>query len=194
MIKAISTRAPAIVSSIALTLTLASAPASAIEDETYWYADGDPTVPNGQLWVTSYGECWQSAYPDGPTNLPPCVEAVPEEFTLRLNFEFDEYRVPENVVNPDELARLDEYIADVKATPADEYLTVIGHTDVKGSEDYNYVLGMNRASAVRDYMIREGLSADRIAPAESRGKLDMLPDFAPDSVFQRRVVIRSEVE
>ena len=47
-------------------------------DETYWYASGDPTVPDGQLWVTSYGECWQSAAPDGPTNLPPCqIELAP---------------------------------------------------------------------------------------------------------------------
>ena len=193
MSKTASARAAALVLSTTLALGLSTAIAADFE-ESYWYASGDPTVPDGQLWVNSAGECWQSAYPDGPTNLPPCVAAVPEEFTLRLNFEFDKYGVPEDVVNPDELARLDQYIADVKATPADEYLTVVGHTDIKGSEAYNYTLGMNRATSVRDYMIREGISPDRIAPPESRGKLDMLPDFAPDSVFQRRVVIRSQVD
>jgi OmpA-OmpF porin, OOP family len=194
MSKTASARAAALVLSTTLALGLTTAIAADFE-ESYWYASGDPTVPDGQLWVNSAGECWQSAYPDGPTNLPPCVAAVvPEEFTLRLNFEFDKYVVPDNVVNPDELARLDQYIADVKATPADEYLTVVGHTDIKGSEAYNYTLGMNRATSVRDYMIREGISPDRIAPPESRGKLDMLPDFAPDSVFQRRVVIRSQVD
>ena len=193
MSKTASARAAALVLSTTLALGLTTAIAADFE-ESYWYASGDPTVQDGQLWVNSAGECWQSAYPDGPTNLPPCVAAVPEEFTLRLNFEFDKYVVPDNVVNPDELARLDQYIADVKATPADEYLTVVGHTDIKGSEAYNYTLGMNRATSVRDYMIREGISPDRIAPPESRGKLDMLPDFAPDSVFQRRVVIRSQVD
>jgi len=193
MSKTASARAAALVLSTTLALGLTTAIAADFE-ESYWYASGDPTVPDGQLWVNSAGECWQSAYPDGPTNLPPCVAAVPEEFTLRLNFEFDKYVVPDNVVNPDELARLDQYIADVKATPADEYLTVVGHTDIKGSEAYNYTLGMNRATSVRDYMIREGISPDRIAPPESRGKLDMLADFAPDSVFQRRVVIRSQVD
>jgi len=193
MSKSASARAAALVLSTTLALGLSTAIAADLE-ESYWYASGDPTVPDGQLWVNSAGECWQSAYPDGPTNLPPCVAAVPEEFTLRLNFEFDKYGVPEDVVNPDELARLDQYIADVKATPADEYLTVVGHTDIKGSEAYNYTLGMNRATSVRDYMIREGISPDRIAPPESRGKLDMLADFAPDSVFQRRVVIRSQVD
>jgi len=193
MSKSASARAAALVLSTTLAFGLSTAVAADFE-ESYWYASGDPTVPDGQLWVNSAGECWQSAYPDGPTNLPPCVAAVPEEFTLRLNFEFDKYVVPDNVVNPEELARLDQYIADVKATPADEYLTVVGHTDIKGSEAYNYTLGMNRATSVRDYMIREGISPDRIAPPESRGKLDMLADFAPDSVFQRRVVIRSQVD
>jgi OOP family OmpA-OmpF porin len=194
MMNLASIRTAAVACSAAIALSFGSAALAQDLEESYWYASGDPTVPDGQLWTTSYGECWQSAYPDGPNNLPPCVAAVPEEFTLRLNFEFDEYRVPENVVNTDELARLDEYIADVKATPADEYLTVVGHTDIKGSEDYNYTLGLNRATAVRDYMISQGLSADRIGPPESRGKLEMLADFAPDSVFQRRVVIRSQVD
>ncbi len=188
-------RAPAILSSLALVASLAAAPASALEDESYWYASGDPTVPDGQLWTTSYGECWQSAFPDGPTNLPPCVTAVvPDEFNVRLNFEFDKYEVPQDVVNTDELTRLDDYIADVKATPQDEYLTLVGHTDIKGSEAYNYTLGLNRATAVRNYMISQGIPADRIAPPESRGKLDMLADYAPDSVYQRRVTINSKVE
>jgi OOP family OmpA-OmpF porin len=193
MLKIVSARVAALASSAALALSIGMSAAVAADlEESYWYAAGDPTVPDGQLWATSYGECWESAYPDGPTNLPPCVAAVPEEFTVRLNFEFDRYEMS-NVVNTDELARLDQYIADVKASPADEFLTVVGHTDIKGSEEYNYQLGLNRANSVRDYMIQQGLSADRIAPAESRGKLEMLPDFAPDSVFQRRVVIRSQV-
>ncbi|MEA3275607.1 MAG: OmpA family protein [Pseudomonadota bacterium] len=177
---------------VALTFALMASSAHAIEEESYWYALGDPSVPDGQLWTTSYGECWQSAYPDGPTNLPPCV-SVPEEFTLRLNFEFDKYRM-ENVVNRDEVARLDEYIADVKATPADEYLTVVGHTDAKGSYEYNEALGMRRADTVRDYMIQEGLSADRIAPAESRGKTDMLPEYDQFALEQRRSVIHSTTD
>lgn len=185
-------RAAALTLSAAMAVGIATAKADDFE-ESYWYAAGDPTVPDGQLWTTSYGECWESAYPDGPTNLPPCINAVPEEFTVRLNFEFDKYEM-QNIVNTEELARLDDYIADVRATPADEYLTVVGHTDIKGSESYNYELGLNRATSVRDYMIQQGIPADRIAPAESRGKLDMLADFSPDSVFQRRVKIVSEVE
>jgi OOP family OmpA-OmpF porin len=181
-------RASGLAASLALTLAVAASPAHALEEESYWYASGDPTVPDGQLWATSYGECWQSAYPDGPTNLPPCV-VVPEEVTVRLNFEFDKYLVPDNVVNPEEIAKIDEYIETVQATPQEEYVTVVGHTDAKGSDEYNMALGQRRADAVRDYIISQGYPAQNLAPAESMGERDLLPEFDPFSVMQRRVVI-----
>ncbi len=160
-------------------------------EESYWYAAGDRSLPEGQLWTTSYGECWQSAYPDGPTNLPPCQTEiiVPESITVQLLFEFDKYRVPETVVNREVLAEIDEYVANVKATPQDEYVTIVGHTDAKGSDAYNMALGMRRADAVRDYFIAQGYPARLLAPAESLGKRDLLPQYSPFSVEQRRVVI-----
>lgn len=185
-------RAAGLAASAALALSLTALPASAMDEESYWYAQGDATLPDGQLWANSYGECWESAYPDGPTNLPPCFE-VPELFTLRLNFEFDKYRM-QNVVNRDEVARLDDYIADVKATAAKEYLTVVGHTDSVGSDAYNYALGMRRSTTVRDYMVQQGLLSSDIAPAESRGEREMLPEYPTDSVMQRRVTIHSKAD
>jgi OOP family OmpA-OmpF porin len=173
---------------IALSFALMTSSAMALEEESYWYASGDPSVPDGQLWVNSYGECWQSSYPDGPTNLPPCV-SVPEEVTVNINFEFDKYQVPENVVNREVVAEIDDYINKVKATPEEEFVTVVGHTDAKGSDEYNMVLGQRRADAVRDYIIAQGYPAENLAPAESRGKRDLLPGVDPFSVDQRRVVL-----
>jgi OOP family OmpA-OmpF porin len=185
-----STRAAALALSVALGFGLCSVSIADDFKETYWYASGDPSVPDGQLWVNSYGECWQSAYPDGPTNLPPCVvEVVPESITVSLNFEFDKYIVPETVVNPEVLVEIDEYIRKVQATPVDEYVTIVGHTDAKGSDEYNMALGMRRADAVRDYFIAQGYPERDLAPAESEGKRDLLPDVDPFSVLQRRVVI-----
>jgi len=172
---------------VALTIAIMAPSAHALEQESYWYAAGDPTVPNGQLWVTSYGECWQSAYPDGPNNLPPCA-VVPEEVTLRLEFEFDKYNM-ENVVNREEVAKIDDYIAQVKATPVTEYVTVTGHTDAKGSDEYNMALGQRRADTVREYIISQGYPAENVAPAESRGKRELLPEYSPYDLEQRRVVL-----
>jgi OOP family OmpA-OmpF porin len=193
MLKAMKSFSPMhAMAAAALALAVSAPSAQEIMDETYWYASGDPSVPDGQLWVNSYGECWQSEPPDGPTNLPPC-DIVPEAITVRLNFEFDKYRVPENVVNTEEIAKIDEYIDQLEATPADELVTVVGHTDAKGSDEYNMVLGQNRANAVRDYIIARGYPAEHVAPAESRGKREMLPDYDPFSVMQRRVVLTKTV-
>jgi OmpA-OmpF porin, OOP family len=190
MLKAMKSSAPMrAMAAAALALAVSAPSANQQLDETYWYASGDPSVPDGQLWANSYGECWQSEAPDGPTNLPPCHVVVPEEVTVRLNFEFDKYRVPDNVVNMEEIAKIDEYIDQLEATPADEVVTVIGHTDAKGSDEYNMVLGQNRADAVRSYIIRRGYPEQNVAPAESMGKRDMLPEYDPFSVMQRRVVL-----
>lgn len=165
-------------------LVLPTATAADMMDH-YWSAAEPKTA-----WVTNYGECWKSA--GGPTDLDPCVTVVvPEEFVVRLNFEFDKYELG-NVVNDDELRRLDSYISDVKTTPADEYLTVVGHTDAKGSDEYNYALGQRRANTIRDYLISSGIPASQVAPAQSMGERDMLPEFSPFALEQRRVVIRSE--
>jgi len=189
MLKAMKSFAPMrVVAGVALAIAVSAPVAAQTLDETYWYASGDPSVPEGQLWANSYGECWQSAPPDGPTNLPPC-HVVPKEVTVRLNFEFDKYMVPDNVVNREEIVKIDDYIDQLQATPVDEVVTVVGHTDAKGSDEYNMALGMRRADAVRNYIIAQGYPAENVAPAESMGKRDMIPGVDPYSVLQRRVVL-----
>jgi OOP family OmpA-OmpF porin len=174
----------------AFALAFAVSAPSANVDDIYWYASGDPTVPDGQLWTTSYGECWEISS-HGTPPLPPCQ--VIEDVTVRLNFEFDKYLVPDNVVNTEEIAKIDEYIDQLESTPESEVVTVIGHTDAKGSDEYNMALGQRRADAVRDYIIRRGYPEEHVAPAESRGKRELLPDLDPFSLDQRRVVLTKTV-
>ncbi|MBK1718669.1 OmpA family protein [Thiocystis violacea] len=155
--------------------------------EHFWSAQ-----PEGTAWVTNYGECWQSLH--GPGDLEPCVQAappVPKEFVVRLNFEFDKYRI-DNIVNDNELRRLDDYIAQVNQTEVREQISLTGHTDAKGSEAYNYQLGQRRAETVQEYMISRGVPAEDIVSVESRGKTEMLPGVDIYSVEQRRVKINAE--
>src|SRR4029453_12865267 len=42
-------------------------------------------------------------------------------------------------------------------------LEVEGHTDSVGSEEYNQRLSENRAGAVRDYLVQQGVKSDTIA-------------------------------
>jgi outer membrane protein OmpA-like peptidoglycan-associated protein len=50
-------------------------------------------------------------------------------------------------------------------------MTLVGRADPRGSEAYNFELGMKRANTVADYMETQGVS-DRQIDAVSRGKLD----------------------
>ena len=193
-------RAAALVCSAALALSLGTAAIAAdgLGEESYWYAAADPTVPDGQLWTTSYGECWQSAYPDGPNNLPPCAFTPRAPLVLRLNFALDRYGL-NDILNPDALTDLDRYIEEVKASPRDEMLTIVGHTDKLGSWEHNLVLSENRADTIRNYMIDRGINPDRIQSVKGvawEGGNDVdadgnLIDLGPleNNPLRRRVVV-----
>ena len=94
----------------------------------------------------------------------------------RLNFDFDK-----SVVKPQYF----ELLRNVKdyAEQHDFKLTIIGHTDSKGSDAYNMALGMRRAVAVRDKLIEFGLDPARIIGVESRGESEPI---APNDTEQGR--------
>lgn len=174
---------------VAAMLSTSSVLAGGYDDEHFWSAK-----PERQAWVTNYDKCWQSIH--GSDELEPCYggvpdEAAPKDFTVRLNFEFDKYRI-ENVVSDNELRRLDDYIEKVKNSSVRERISMTGHTDAKGSDAYNYQLGLRRAQAVQDYMISRGIPAEDIISVDSRGKSEMLSGVDIFSVEQRRVRIKAE--
>jgi outer membrane protein OmpA-like peptidoglycan-associated protein len=60
-------------------------------------------------------------------------------------------------------------IAGILMTAHDYTISVNGHTDDVGSEAYNQTLSERRAQAVRDYLVKAGLSAD-ILSVQGHGK------------------------
>jgi OOP family OmpA-OmpF porin len=67
-------------------------------------------------------------------------------------------------------ALLDKLIAQLGDVQYGDIL-VVGHTDLIGSAKYNQVLSERRAKAVRNYLVRNEIPAERIR-AEGRGKKD----------------------
>ena len=53
-------------------------------------------------------------------------------------------------------------------------MSVTGHTDAVGTESYNDRLGLQRARAVINYLVRRGVSRSRLDALESRGESDLL--------------------
>jgi outer membrane protein OmpA-like peptidoglycan-associated protein len=73
-----------------------------------------------------------------------------------VHFDFDKYNIKKIYV-PD----LDQHVAYLSANPSSP-VTVEGHTDSKGSDQYNQKLSERRATAVRKYLIEKGISSSRI--------------------------------
>ncbi|MEZ4417320.1 MAG: SdrD B-like domain-containing protein [Gemmatimonadota bacterium] len=63
---------------------------------------------------------------------------------------------------------LDEVVAVLEAEPL-VTVALYGHTDVRGSDDYNAALGQRRARAVREYLVAQGIAPARLREI-SRGE------------------------
>jgi outer membrane protein OmpA-like peptidoglycan-associated protein len=69
-------------------------------------------------------------------------------------------------------------------------VTIIGHTDSTGSDSVNNPLSVNRAAAVRDYMVPRGVASHRIS-IDGRGSREPVADNATvdGRAMNRRVEI-----
>ena len=86
-----------------------------------------------------------------------------------VHFDFDRYSL-----RPEATRVLDEAVAALKQDPTLR-LTVEGHTCNIGTAEYNLALGERRANAVRDYLVNNGIPANRlqtVSYGEERPKYD----------------------
>ncbi len=86
-------------------------------------------------------------------------------------------------IKPEVAQILDQAIADAKAggTPS---ISVTGHADRSGPEDYNLGLSLRRADAVREYLINGGITAEQIT-VSGRGEAEPAVP-TPDGVKEPR--------
>jgi OmpA-OmpF porin, OOP family len=58
--------------------------------------------------------------------------------------------------------KLDEIASMMNANPQIPTVTVSGHTDRLGTDQYNQSLSQRRAAAVKAYLVKQGVAANRI--------------------------------
>ena len=61
------------------------------------------------------------------------------------------------------MTKLDQVAEALKAQASDRRMVVEGHTDSQGSDRINQPLSVNRAGAVRDYLVSRGVESDKIS-------------------------------
>jgi outer membrane protein OmpA-like peptidoglycan-associated protein len=75
------------------------------------------------------------------------------------------------------------------ATLGKDRFIVAGHTDAKGSAQYNKQLSLRRAEAVKGYLVSKGIDANRL-DAVGYGSEHLLAPDRPEDPSNRRVEIR----
>jgi OOP family OmpA-OmpF porin len=109
----------------------------------------------------------------------------PRPTTFTINFLFDSA----TQLAPESSATVDKLKAVLATWPA-PHLTVVGHTDLAGSQEFNDRLSMQRAQTVAGFLIKAGIPARQIETA-GRGKREPVAhtaDGVPNQL-NRRVVI-----
>jgi OOP family OmpA-OmpF porin len=111
---------------------------------------------------------YQDRCPDraGPASNKGCPEMKAEakkilnEATKYINFDFNKA-----TLKASSYPKLEQMVQIMNDYP-DYSLSIAGHTDSKGADDYNLRLSYERAASARKYMLSKGIPADRI---EARG-------------------------
>ncbi len=92
---------------------------------------------------------------------PPAPAPVPQNVPFRVSmdafFDFDQA-----TLRPEGKAALDE-LADRLAVTQYDHLTIVGHADRIGPAAYNQKLSERRANAMRDYLVAQGIEAEKIS-------------------------------
>jgi outer membrane protein OmpA-like peptidoglycan-associated protein len=92
-------------------------------------------------------------------------------------------------LKPGAALTLDKLVDVLRQDPS-EKVVIEGHTDSRGSAEYNRQLSDERANAVRDYLVAHGIAADRIA---ANGYGEAYPVASNDTAAGRQQNRRVEV-
>jgi outer membrane protein OmpA-like peptidoglycan-associated protein len=95
-----------------------------------------------------------------------------------VHFEFDDARLSDATI-----AALDKIVAGMKKDPLAR-VSVRGHADKQGAENYNKSLSAKRAKVIEDYLIQHGIEKDRLNPV-SMGESDPVEEGNTIAVFKK---------
>ncbi|MDE0331884.1 MAG: OmpA family protein [Nitrospinae bacterium] len=114
------------------------------------------------------------------------VKATPS-IDLKVSFAFDSARLNnESLLTLDVLGR-----ALSSPTLKGQRIEIVGHTDAKGTAEYNEALSQRRAAAVVSYIVRNFKLDGSLISSRGMGERLLLDKKNPESAANRRVEIRN---
>lgn len=117
-------------------------------------ADGCPRDSDGDGVPDYKDEC-----PDTPPGAAACAYGCELRDPIVINLVNDEFDFDSAVLKPDMKTHLIALAEKVLADGRVRELSIVGHTDWTGTDDYNQGLSVRRAQAVTDFLAAHGLQA-----------------------------------
>ncbi len=77
--------------------------------------------------------------------------------SIVIYFDFDKYNI-----RPDQWPKVEQLAELIKKNPANYTIRIEGNCDEWGTEEYNYALGLKRAKAVKDALIKLGVDPKKL--------------------------------
>ena len=133
------------------------------------------------------------AIPETPTaeadSLMKIKASMPEN--LLIYFEFDESKFKPDPQTDNSVSRLKAWLDKCPSS----MLTVTGHTDLVGTPEYNFKLGMKRAEVVGKYLEEKGVNSNRLL-LDSKGAAEPADDYltAEERAKNRRTEVSIKIQ
>lgn len=98
-----------------------------------------------------------------PPAAPPApkrVELTADQIVIHDKIQFETNKA---VIKPESFGLLDEITSAIKDAPQIKKLSIEGHTDDVGADNYNKKLSDQRAASVKQYLVEHGVDAARLS-------------------------------
>ena len=114
-------------------------------------------------------------------------ETTVPSIDLKVNFAFDSAQLNnESLLTLDVLGRA---LSSEKLKG--QTIEIVGHTDAKGTHEYNDALSQRRAAAVVSYIVRNFTLDPALVSSKGMGERQLLDEDNPEDGINRRVEIRN---
>jgi len=98
--------------------------------------------------------------------------------SARVYFDYDR-----DALRDDAMATLDQKAAVLQANPG-VTVVITGHTDERGSDEYNLALGQRRAAQVKRYLVSKGIDGSRLT-TQSMGEAQPAASGSDEGAYQQ---------